>query len=271
MVWMTIEEIKKAAQGTEREAALCSLKHWQQMRDASFEEFVEGWREKKINTKENHCALCVKYHCWGESDLCCLPYCGKDGSVWCKAQNAFNSFAENPTRQNFAKFQDCADAMCKVIEEAIAKLENVELDKLFDEKSKDKKCDKPELRHCDYGYDYQNDPCMIIELHNGFLKDVNKLHVLDKHDDSTEASPQYRIETKLGNTFDDLERNSKDLEEFDAYSCTDSKVTFGIEGGEIGMEVKVNKTYFNWDIDVFTKIHQKLGQLICTARREKAK
>ncbi len=132
MKWMTIEEVNKAAQGTELEAAQCSLKHWQQVKNASFEELRNGVGNGLVSIFLNFCALCVRADgdC-NEGENCCLPYCSKNrDSTWKKARNAFNAFKkEKGSRELAAKFQDCAADMCDVIETAIRNLVEAATDK----------------------------------------------------------------------------------------------------------------------------------------------
>ena len=125
-----------------------------------------------------------------------------------------------------------------------------------------KALDKPELRHGDYGYDRNGRPCLRIYRNvkiNGFV--VADKEMTFGNDAGSHAVPKIII----GNIYDDLERNQKDLEEF----MTD-----------------VNKYYFDFENFIHAPIHiagnwhtikeavthhQKLGQLIATAKRKAKK
>ena len=70
------------------------------------------------------------------------------------------------------------------------------------------KLEMPKLKHGDYGYDCEGNPCMVIHsATSGHLHDCGR-NVC--HDNIDRSSPIQRVETKLGNIFDDLERKKMD-------------------------------------------------------------
>ncbi len=78
---------------------------------------------------------------------------------------------------------------------------------------------------------------------------------------------------KLGNIFDDLKRNSEDLEEFDRYGLSsrlegsgDSPFRFCIDGRSIGYR---GHSYCSFNYDEILEIGQKLIQMAHTAKRKK--
>ncbi len=77
----------------------------------------------------------------------------------------------------------------------------------------------------------------------------------------------------LGNIFDDLKRNSKDLREFEVTSDGEINTAsglFSLQRGGNGMDwITCNNHCFT--IDKLIEIHQKLGQMIATMKRDVAK
>ena len=127
-----------------------------------------------------------------------------------------------------------------------------------------------ELRHGDYGYGKNGYPCMEINHYpSGEIRDVSDLRMYDYNMRSSEDGA-FKVKTKLGNIFDDLERNAKDLDEFkvNAFAVRSgfvAKITSGA--------VRIGTSYDVWSFDLnsATEIHQKLGQLLATWRRNEAK
>jgi len=70
MKWITKEEVKKSASGknsSKRKALLCSIKHWQQLVDATLEDYKKYLHKKTYNemksiVKDEYCALCSRYY-----------------------------------------------------------------------------------------------------------------------------------------------------------------------------------------------------------------
>ena len=130
---------------------------------------------------------------------------------------------------------------------------------------------KPELRHGDYGYDRCGESCLRIFNSNPDYKfTVASKAVVFGNDSGGIAVPKII----LGNIFDDLERNKVDLEEF-KIGYTDGSnpnaVCFSIQPviEETHIQLIVQGSVFTENMATFTKLHQKLGQLIATALRKK--
>lgn len=135
--------------------------------------------------------------------------------------------------------------------------------------------DKPELRHGDYGISYGKEHNSISFPMLAFQRDTSGCPLRIAHKDGSggwqEADGDDDI-TWLGNIFDDLKRNSVDLKEFEiGYKDGDKNPRIKCRLGDSGIQLTIDNTYFTANISPFQKFHQKLGQLICTAKRQKAK
>ncbi len=132
--------------------------------------------------------------------------------------------------------------------------------------------EKPELRHGDYGYyhGYKSDPVIFVKkkARNDELIIVNTEGVCDFS--LTDYNKKESI--ILGNIFDDLKQNAEDLKEFEVGykdKSNDSKVKFVLL--KDGIQMKVGHEYFTTALKQFEKLHQKLGQLIASAKRREDK
>ena len=131
--------------------------------------------------------------------------------------------------------------------------------------------DKPKLRHGDYGYDKhtsyagQEDEAFpepfFINADREYSYPLNEYNRNNKN----------RKPVVLGNIFDDLKRNSEDLTEFDICNQggNDLRIKHVKEVGRYkdGIEFSIHKHTSTANIDQAIKIHQKLGQIISTAKR----
>lgn len=137
------------------------------------------------------------------------------------------------------------------------------LDKQFGEKP------KPELRHGDYGYDREGIELLIAKPNydESLLSfDVNASHcgiILN-------GIHATRTFTKLGNIFDDLKRNSEDLEEFEINDSYYDKCYFQITGHnkKICFNLIQAGNHPHFTLDQLDEIIQKLSQLRATAKRK---
>lgn len=76
------------------------------------------------------------------------------------------------------------------------------------------------------------------------------------------------IKTKLGNIFDDLKRNSEDLREFEVIPSGCDRHGFAAKlGCSCILMGEIGDPWF-FCIDEAIEVHQKLGQLIATAKRK---
>lgn len=139
------------------------------------------------------------------------------------------------------------------------------------------KLEPPKLEHGDYGYDEDGDSCMALKSHNGSgipgpFRRAGPRYAYECNFDDSE--PSWKVKTKLGNIFKDLERNKVDLERFKKstrgsgilrmtiYKWCDCK-------GELGIEFLIDDSHTaTTDLEEATEIHQKLGQMIATAKRK---
>ncbi len=147
----------------------------------------------------------------------------------------------------------------------------IDQDKLIDEQGKlqDELCEleEPKYKQGDYGLDL------------GFLfvaiKDqTGRLIEAKEYDNDCLSADIQTIEAvKLGNIFDDLKRNSEDLEEFRVVTTCCSSGFLNVLIVESGINfniVKENRIGKCFTVDEATEIHQKLGQLIATAKRKQS-
>jgi len=142
------------------------------------------------------------------------------------------------------------------------------------------KCEKKaELRHGDYGYDYDGDPCMTLQLHDGGSgATLHKSNAGSAYAYTNKPSNSAFVPiTKLGNIFDDLKRNSEDLERLEMNagtanrSQTGKKLAIGFNNNGclfVGVGRGLREIA-HYTLDQATEIHQKLGQMIATIKRKK--
>lgn len=105
MKWLTQKEVKEAGKKSKKAAIRCSIEHWQQIVDATWEEL-----EKKIQLGGGvassslvhvpYCALCQRYYKRGTCRLCPLALamghkCNDTGSLWRRASRRFMLLCKN--------------------------------------------------------------------------------------------------------------------------------------------------------------------------------
>lgn len=168
------------------------------------------------------------------------------------------------TRQDLQK----ADGYLRRAKECV-----VDIERYIEQKEK-QLAEKPKLRHGDYGRGRLG----VAFFCNGdgtdsvFIRsDKRKARMLHG-----ETGGRYRYAEKFGNIFDDLERNTVDLEEFSAgvYSTTRNSIRAKIVDDEIRFFIEYSRgceTRSTHDLESAIEFHQKLGQLIATAKRKQAK
>ena len=156
-----------------------------------------------------------------------------------------------------------------------AKLEQCQADIATLEAERDglqKELEKPKLRHGDYGYDFEGDPCMSLQLHNGAGCTLHRSCAGKKYAYTCKTlNACYVPKVVLGNIFDDLERNSKDLEEFRITDFEDDAYRARWNGSYLDIETTrgllCDRQHMHLALDGMVEFHQKLGQLIATAKR----
>ena len=123
--------------------------------------------------------------------------------------------------------------------------------------------DKPALGNGDYGY----------LSRQSWIKIQNEVYWLDSAFKDISTHPDsFFLPSRIGNLVDDLKRNQEDLEEFEINGDCGGQlnISYGSHGRE-RVRFRVACTEHNFSLNEATKIHQKLGQLIATAKRRQAK
>ncbi len=134
--------------------------------------------------------------------------------------------------------------------------------------------DKPKLRHGDYGYGEAKWPRLTLKADSDKMFSAGN-NCCEAEKDEYQNHPTII----LGNIFDDLKRNSEDLEEFEVKSKrTSGKFRAKLQSvDKYGATQPLGATpeLIMWletecghvSIEEAAEIHQKLGQLIATAKR----
>lgn len=155
----------------------------------------------------------------------------------------------------------------EILQESIGSHQNA-IDKAQAELAELDKPDKPKLRHGDYGYDKSGKFTLVCKEAEGVLRAGREEGFLECM--PIENLDSHLPETILGNIFDDLKRNSEDLKKFTVYGDNDPEdnAVFKAEydGTHIWLASTTDGAYF--EVADIVRIHQKLGQLIATARRK---
>ena len=259
--WITKEQAEKAGRGTQLEAAQSSWERWNQAATCERDEIIQGIVDGKavFSGPEcgSHCALC-HYRNNKNTVIDCLVECGGSISICtCEynyASDAFIDFKRDLSPHNFMIFQTKAKALCVVIKKFMDGLE-----------------EKKELRHGDC---WANRTDGKIEI---FLKEYNGEHRDCIATDSTlftNIGSDYDGHEILGNLetfFGDIARNAEDLREFRYHGPKN--------GGLIEISINHNDRLDftilgntqNFTVSEAQEIHQKLGQVIATALRDKKK
>jgi len=106
MKWLTIEQIKAAAEKSTEEALKCSLEHWRQLCNASKKELLMAYERGLTGTDGKYCALCHRF-CHRHHHCRCCPI--NEGhrnccEEWVKASWAFGDLREGyGTHREFVK------------------------------------------------------------------------------------------------------------------------------------------------------------------------
>lgn len=142
----------------------------------------------------------------------------------------------------------------KVIDEAEAKL---------------KELDKPEFKHGDFRVSGTGFWQLYLKEIGGGMRIASKHHLFSGNLGDYSIIDKPACSGNIHDYFDDLKRNAVDLEEFDGwYPSGENRMIVRLVGKTSGLvEFCIDKALFSADLDEAVKIHQKLGQLIATARR----
>ena len=285
MKWITKEEVREYAT-TPARALDISIRHHQQIVDAT-EKQLSRQREEGV-LGETLCGLCAFYFrkqgcsacllgqtgekCCDENsfyDIASDLYCAKpfDHKAFIKAETVLlNRLKQLQIGDKSMDNKEKKQVQIEQIEKAEALLVK-EREQLQSELSA---LAKPELRHGDYGFDFNGSRCMVIVDNKHQLCDVG----IRLHPPSEYGSSLYHVKTKLGNIFDDLAALAEPLESFEvvARSVMSGFVAkIIIDEGEIVIDMGGSHDTWIFNIDKATEIHRKLGRLIATAKRKAAK
>lgn len=90
--WLTKAEIVKAAKESDEAALACSIEHYQQMCDATEEEFREAY-PGKVNINGENCALCQRYNSKGQGcETCLFQVNGRTNPLWWEVKDALEEW-----------------------------------------------------------------------------------------------------------------------------------------------------------------------------------
>ncbi len=256
MNWITTDQAAYAAKQGTIPALVCSLEHHQQGRDADWCELKEAIEKNNFDLGIFLCACCRKYSTMGAGGLLCgeCPLQGKSSKggeccmgTYSKSLKAFDILRKDFSSANFEAFQDAEADICRYIEEVLEK-----------ERAKEKKpckCKKKaELSSADYGLDGGEGPYIVLGGRSYWLRDQE-----------FSDYPLAELDGKIGNLLDDLQRNSEDLEGFEV-----DYATFALDKSTSTIDIQIwpDETSKCFTTLEATEIHQKLGQLLATAKRE---
>ena len=242
MNFITTEYVKAEAEKGKLPALKCSLLHHEQGRDADWVELRDAIENSSFTPNSTYlCACCKMTNTYCR--ICPLGGIGKFssdccGGMWKKADSAFMNLIRNYSNANFKAFQDAEAKVCAYIEDELKALA------------------KPELRCGDYGFTDRDD-CDASNRSRIFIN--GKSHrengsIGSGNADNWHKSGAYTI---LGNIFSDLARNAEDL------------TRTSVEGFVLEtISERINIGGRRFFIDQAIDFHQKLGQLIATAKRK---
>lgn len=254
MNWLSTEEIKRRAEISDEEALHVSIEEWERKCNA----LEAGIGFSRFGS--SYCGLCHrKDYLDKPCSLCVLQKEHKDNEIDCCYE--YQAFCENKTLPN-------AQAM---------------LNRLYLERGKryGKGAAQPkELRHGDCGIvpagaGNQSPHPVLADPKN---LDYNTGYWLNENGEDSCAYCSRNGEkiTDRYNIFDDLERNSKDLEEFEVewpggYKFSAKLLDDNCGHEYCGAKIKIESGSSCYTFKKIVEIHQKLGQLIATAKRKAEK
>jgi len=96
MKWLTIEQIKAAAEKSTEEALKCSLEHWRQLCNASKKELLMAYEEGLTGAEGEYCALCHRF----------VHMCGKHACIHCPLKGKIRDICCSEWRKASAAFED---------------------------------------------------------------------------------------------------------------------------------------------------------------------
>lgn len=126
---------------------------------------------------------------------------------------------------------------------------------------------KPELRHGDYGYDYQGALCMT--LYSADKQGLREMGWANFHD-NTSSSERQRPDNKIGNIFDDLKELAEPLKTIKMGDVHGDDVEVSINNtGKIAITTN-RKTWVLLTLDQAKDFSMKLRRVIRTAEQKDA-
>ncbi len=263
MDWITEKQAKEAAEKGTIPALECSLKHHEQGRDADYVELRDAMESRNFTLDYNHCSCCqlVGKTNGSASSECTKCVLGSDfcwvNTKWDLIRDAIIDLRNDYSNANFKAFREAEAELCKYIEKVL----EVEKAKAAVEPPFSKcKCDKPKFRHGDYGF--LKDKAIFWVFLNG------KMSFSDGDSYISGCSTELWTQRRLGNIFDDLQRNSEDLKEFEMKFDGGGWIKIRIDKVKPYLRIESWIDFATATLDEATEYHQKLGQVIAFAKRK---
>jgi len=262
---LTEQEVIERATTPEK-ALDVSIQHHEENLTLSEEEVREATKDCGV-LKRSLCGLCTFHRFTGTSASPCDKCILGVGDTPCynsESQYKHTNLALDNWLTGNGSFADYRIEQFKMVE--LLKGLRVEQKKLFAE------LEKPKLRHGDYGIDVSGHSSLVVRQDASGVLRAGGSSGFYEHitiESLTESKP----DVILGNIFDDLKRNSEDLRSFTVQNCTDSLYAYigtDVGGKNKGVQIDLSSNCLLYSLEDATKIHQKLGQMLATIRRDKA-
>lgn len=238
MNWLSQEEIKRRAEISEEEALDVSIEHWEQICEA-----IRMGESISSHYGAYECGFCQRI-IFNKEKKCEDCVLHESNSVaCCQEWRAFDNNSTLPNAETMLNrlYQEKGKMLCKKEGEKVTK----------EEKPK-------ELQPWDYGK-------IGSQI---WIKIYDDVYWLDSCRKDISAFPDsHFVPYRIDNLANDLERNSKDLEGFEV----DGLSVKHPKGSGLFRLIAGNNKERRFTLDETQEIHQKLGQLIATAKRRKVK
>jgi hypothetical protein len=131
--------------------------------------------------------------------------------------------------------------------------------------------EKPALRHGDYGFDYQNCPCMEIQLQDGRGNTLHRSSMSKAYAYTCKMdTSNFKVENVLGNIFDDLKLYGEDCEKWEHDFHSLAHIQLNTSGNDVRIEMKYGSqkcAYYINSNDAIT-LANKIKQIAYTAKRK---
>ncbi len=293
MDFLTQEQVQEASKD-ELSALECSWTHHHQGATADYVELRDAIKDKGFGLGLDWCSMCERHNpsCVNCSltsnslqDYHCQDYHCCDG-IYHIAHEAFGELEKDFSNVNFKAFQDAEAKICTYIRAVIdkKKAEKIEFKRL------DSLCKKESKAELDYSKPIiaigkDSYLVMLIPTHKDGIYNIAGYDWVKMSDGSLnscccwktaeEAVRCYRTSgyEVRNHIFDDLQRNSEDLEEFEVSGQYDEKTqkTFVAKISRSNdIWIHINTCSSNFSFDRATEIAHKILQEVATAKRKKA-